>query len=154
VAAALRHRTAGAGPAVAGPERFWAPCLAVALLAMFLFYVTLQGLVKESAARAAVQPVAAARSLPSPVESFERIEPLPAVMPVRAAVAMAPAVPRAEAVPVKAAPAVVEVTKCLSPSGEASETSYSDGPCPEGSRASTLRLPRNMNVATATALQE
>ena len=54
MAAALKHRAAGAGPAVAGPERFWAPCLAVALLAMFLFYVMLQGLVKESAARVAV----------------------------------------------------------------------------------------------------
>jgi len=45
-----------------------------------------------------------------------------------------------------AAPAVVEVTKCFTPGGEAA---YSDGPCPEGSQATKLRLPRDMNVAAS-----
>ncbi len=52
---------------------------------------------------------------------------------------IAPAEPTA-----KAAPAFVEVQKCVMPEGDAV---YSDGPCPEGASASTLRLPRNLHAA-------
>jgi len=36
------------------------------------------------------------------------------------------------------------VQKCVMPEGDAV---YSDGPCPEGARASTLRLPRDLHAA-------
>jgi hypothetical protein len=48
--------------------------------------------------------------------------------------------------PVKAAPAVVEVHKCVMSEGEAS---YSDGPCPEGAQASMLRLPRGVHASAS-----
>ncbi|WP_418120309.1 hypothetical protein [Variovorax sp. 350MFTsu5.1] len=44
-----------------------------------------------------------------------------------------------------------EVTKCLTPSGKAA---YSDGPCPEGSRATTVRLRRDVNIADGMSPQE
>jgi len=120
---------------VAGPERFWAPCLAVALLAMFLFYVALQDLVRESAARApvpvAVMPAQVAVR-PPPVMAGRAPE---APRPVRIyalAVADAPQQP-VVAKTVK----TVEVSKCVTLSGE---SEYSDGPCPEGARATKLRL--------------
>ncbi|MDQ0032871.1 hypothetical protein J2W30_000612 [Variovorax boronicumulans] len=81
-----------ASPSRAGSERYWAPCLAVALVAMSLFYVTLKDLVHESAARAPAPP--------------------PAVMPEGDAI-------------------------------------YSDGPCPEGASASTLRLPRDLHASAS-----
>jgi hypothetical protein len=119
---------------------------------MFLFYVTLQGLVRESAAHAAMQfdqAVAAARQTPV-APDMPRFEPIAPAMQVPAAAVAAvaaetlspPAVVHARA----AAPAVVEVTKCFTPGGEAA---YSDGPCPEGSQATKLRLPRDMNVAAS-----
>lgn len=120
---------------MAGPARYWAPCLAVALLAMFLFYVTLQDLVRESAARAPV-PVAV---MPARVEAPPPAlaEPV-AMLPARPMRAYAPAVadvPQQPAV-VRTAKAVV-VSKCIAPSGE---SEYSDGPCPAGAQATQLRL--------------
>ncbi|SEJ94469.1 MULTISPECIES: hypothetical protein [unclassified Variovorax] len=149
MAAPLNTRAAAAPAPAAGPERYWPLCLAVALLAMFLFYVTLQGLVRESAARAAalLAPPPVAEAPAAPMAPMERFEPLPPVQAtaVRAAAPAVLATPPA-VVHAKAVPAVVEVTKCATPTGEAA---YSDGPCPEGSRATTLRLPRDLNVATS-----
>lgn len=147
MAAALKSGAAAPRPSSgSGSERYWAPCLAVALLAMFLFYVALKDLVHESAARAPNLPIAV---MPASVEatgaaarpSEEPAAPLANASsgaPVTAPVA-APAEP-----PAKAAPAFVEVQKCVMPEGDAV---YSDGPCPEGTRASTLRLPRNPPAA-------
>jgi hypothetical protein len=47
-------------------------------------------------------------------------------------------------------PDTFEVTKCLTPSGKAA---YSDGPCPEGSRATTVRLRRDVNIADGMSPQ-
>ncbi|AGU50528.1 hypothetical protein VAPA_1c34420 [Variovorax paradoxus B4] len=139
-------------PRGAGTERYWAPCLAVALVAVSLFYATLKDLVQESAARA---PTLATAVMPAHVEptrpSDNRLLPdvpdatarssmesrMPAPRPAPAIVTAAP--------PAKAVPAFVEVHKCVMPEGDAA---YSDGPCPEGASASTLRLPRDPHAST------
>lgn len=144
-----------------GSSRYWAPCLGVALVAVSLFYVTLKDLVQESAARAPglapavmpahVEPATGTRALPSEVarSSPEPVMPMspyaPAYAPLANANFGAPVVAPADA-PAKAAPAVVEVHKCVMPEGEAS---YSDGPCPEGAQASTLRLPRGVHASAS-----
>ena len=163
MAAARKSRAAApqSGFGSAGSERYWAPCLGVALLAVFLFYVALKDLVHESAARAptlppAVMPAhveaavpAGNGALPGAATRSSEEPALPA--PHRAPLANAtsetavgaplvvPAEPRAEATP-----AFVEVHKCVMPEGDAA---YSDGPCPEGANASTLRVPRNLRAA-------
>jgi hypothetical protein len=154
MAAALSSRAA---PSSGGSERYWAPCLAVALVAMSLFYVTLKDLVHESAARAPTPPPAvmpayveatesAGRlALPDPVTSTSMRAAMPAY--VRAPLTNANFDASSTVQPAKAAPAVIEVHKCLMPEGDAV---YSDGPCPEGSRASTLRLPRDLNASASS----
>lgn len=149
MAAALKSQAAAPR---SGSERYWAPCLGVALLATSLFYVTLKDLVHESAARAPALPPAV---MPAYVEapgaatrpSAEPAPPTPhRALPANAAFeapVIAPVVVPAEP-PAKAAPAFVEVQKCVMPEGDAV---YSDGPCPEGASASTLRLPRNLHAA-------
>jgi hypothetical protein len=148
MAAALSSRTAMPG---AGSQRYWAPCLAVALVAMSLFYVTLKDLVHESAARAPALTPAVMPAYVEATESAGRLALPDAVTHSSVAPAMpvfhraAPANADAAAEP-KTAPAVVEVNKCVTPEGEAV---YSDGPCPEGSRASTLRLPRDLHASAS-----
>jgi len=145
MAAALKSRAA-APRSSSGSERYWAPCLGVALLAVSLFYVTLEDLVHESAARAPALPPAV---MPASVEvpgATTRASEEPVAPPANAtseAPAIASVVAPAEP-PAKAAPAFVEVQKCVMPEGDAV---YSDGPCPEGARASTLRLPRDLHAA-------
>lgn len=46
----------------------------------------------------------------------------------------------------RAVPAVVEVHKCVMPEGDAA---YSDGPCPAGAHATTLRLPRDLHASAS-----
>ena len=139
--------------------RYWAPCLAIALLAVFLFYVALKGLVNESAARAPTLPPAV---MPANVEppvlpgtatrsSEEAASPPPHRAPLANATpeapviapVIAPAVAAAEPT-AKATPAFVEVHKCVMPEGDAG---YTDRPCPEGTHASTLRFPRSLHAA-------
>ena len=146
-----------ASPSRAGSERYWAPCLAVALVAMSLFYVTLKDLVHESAARAPAPPpavmpayVEATQSagrlgLPDSVKrsSVEPAMPVFTPPPVWRTNASFEAQASAET-PDKAVPAVTEVRKCVMPEGD---VIYSDGPCPEGARASTLRLPRDLHAS-------
>lgn len=124
---------------VAGPERYWAPCLAVALLAMFLFYVTLQDLVRESAARApvpvAVMPARVEVRPPPDMAEGARQAPVQPARPVRTYALAAADAPQQPAGMKRVK--TVEVSKCLTPSGEAE---YSDGPCPEGAQATKLRL--------------
>jgi len=143
MAAALNGRVGGRAPEVGDSRRYWAPCIAVALVAMFLFYVTLTDLVKESAARAAAQVAVMPAVVQAPLRtSTPAPEPAGVEAPVRMA-AVVPAARRieqpqpAELSPVVAKPVRLEVTKCVTPSGEAE---YSDGPCSEGARATTLRL--------------
>jgi hypothetical protein len=135
VAAALSGRPHAGPVAGSGPQRYWAPCLAVALVAMFLFYVALTDLVKESASRAPAQAVAMPAVVQAPLMTANAEVTLPvrvAAVPVRLAQP-----PVAASAPIVATPVRFEVTKCVTPSGEAE---YSDGPCSEGARATTLRL--------------
>ena len=148
--AATLNPEAGARPSGAslfGPQRYWAPCLAVALVAVSLFYVTLKDLVREHAARATPSPPAVMQAYVeakgTAAHSPEKQAPQAPLTPYRAprvdTAVEAPAEPQA-----KAAPAFVEVQKCVMPEGDAV---YSDSPCPEGASASTLRLPRNLHAA-------
>ncbi|MDM0008640.1 hypothetical protein QTI51_27975 [Variovorax sp. J22G73] len=129
----------GAPHAAPGPQRYWAPCLAVALVAMFFFYVALTDLVKESAARAPAQAVAMPAVVQAPLlAAANAAEFTPP--PARVVAAVPARVARPAAVvsePIVATPVRFEVTKCVTPSGEAE---YSDGACSEGARATTLRL--------------
>ncbi|WP_440533077.1 DUF4124 domain-containing protein [Variovorax sp. YR566] len=123
-----------------GSQRYWAPCLALALLAVFLFYVALTDLLRERAARAPVQAVvvpAVVRQPPATARSGDALPASSAALPVRAsALPASPSTP-SDVLPVAAAPARSTVTKCVTPSGTAE---YSDGPCTEGSQVSTLHL--------------
>ncbi|WP_242630868.1 hypothetical protein [Variovorax paradoxus] len=145
-------------------SRYWAPCLGVALVAISLFYVTLKDLVQESAARAPVlapavmpahvepaTPAAGKRALPDELagSSPEPVMPMSPYAPAYAPLAKANFEARAVAPvepPAKAAPTVVEVHKCVMPEGGAA---YSDGPCPEGAHATTLRLPRGLHASAS-----
>ncbi|WP_447776121.1 hypothetical protein [Variovorax boronicumulans] len=137
--------TSQAHPSASDPRRYWAPCLGVALVAMSLFYVTLKDLVQESAARAALLTTAvvpaepdkstADRALPDSM-THASTEPATLTNANFDAPVIAPAA--------KAVPAIVEVHKCVMPEGDAA---YSDGPCPEGARASTLRFPRDLHAS-------
>ena len=134
----------------AASRKYWAPCLAIALVAVFLFYVALKGLVNESAARAPTLPpavmsaeVEAATPVGATRSSEEPALPPPHGAPPMNAMFEAPVIAPAEP-PAKAEPAFVEVQKCVMPEGDAA---YSDRPCPAGARASTLQLPRNLHAA-------
>ena len=139
--------TPRAGPPAGDPRRYWAPCLGVALVAMSLFYVTLKDLVHESAARAALLTTAVVPVEAEPDRSTAR-ETLPDAV-TRASKEPATLTnthfePPVIAPAAKSVPAVVEVHKCVMPEGDAA---YSDGPCPAGARASTLRLPRDLHAS-------
>ncbi|WP_144004425.1 hypothetical protein [Variovorax sp. KBS0712] len=136
-------------PSAGDPRRYWAPCLGVALVAMSLFYVTLKDLVHESAARAALLTTAVVPVEAEPDRSTAR-EKLPDAV-TRASKEPATLTnthfePPVIAPAAKSVPAVVEVHKCVMPEGDAA---YSDGPCPAGARASTLRLPRDLHASAS-----
>ncbi|WP_198085498.1 hypothetical protein [Variovorax sp. E3] len=138
-----RLRPARTTPPDAGSKRYWAPCLAVALVAMSLFYVTLKDLVHESAARASTLTHAATRSFVEP--ALPTLHQAPLASAAIQSPARASAQPPAKARP-RSDSSFVEVHKCITPEGGAA---YSDGPCPDGASASTLRLPRDLH-ATAS----
>lgn len=147
MAAALTSR---ARPAAGDPRRYWAPCLGVALVAMSLFYVTLKDLVHESAARAAALTTAV---VPAKPEKLTARETLPDAAPSASSAPVSPTnanfeppVIGPETPAAKSVPAVVEVHKCVMPEGDAA---YSDGPCPAGARATTLRLPRDLHASAS-----
>lgn len=127
--------------------RYWAVGLGVALLAVFLFYLALSSLVRESAGRAPrLPPSIMPEHVKAPRSTIDNNNP---VESVRASVAppiarMDTAMASAEAATKKAAPAFIEVQKCVMPEGDAV---YSDAPCPPDAQASTLRLPSQPNAA-------
>lgn len=143
-----------ASPSRGGSERYWAPCLAVALVAVSLFYVTLKDLVHENAARTPATPPAV---MPAYVEAIQSAGRLGLPDSVKRS-SVEPAMPsfhraspananfEAPVEPARAAPAVTVVSKCVMPEGNAI---YSDGPCPEGASASTLRLPRDLHASAS-----
>jgi len=109
-------------------QRHWATWSALSALLLFGLYRGAEWLLAQ---RAAVRPKAPV-ALPSQPVPSPTIEPVPAPRP--------PAVRPGNSV----APGTVEVTKCVSASGKAA---YSDGPCPAGSVATTVRLRRDLNLA-------
>lgn len=108
------------------PDRHWALWLALAVLAVYLFYMGAEWLLAQRAPKQSAGPMAA--------------QPRIAPPPQQARPAPSPPV----ASPGATGPDTFEVTKCLTPSGKAA---YSDGPCPDGSRATTVRLRRDVNIA-------
>lgn len=137
-----------------GSERYWAPCLAVALVAVSLFYVTLKDLVHENAARTPATPPAVMPAYVEAIQSAGRlglpdsvkrssVEP---AMPLFHRASPANANFEAPVEPARAAPAVTVVSKCLMPNGN---PIYSDGPCPAGASATTLRLPRDLHASAS-----
>lgn len=115
------------------PERHWALWLALAVLMVFLFYLAAEWLLTQ-------------RAVQRPDRSMAT--PSPAAPP---SAAIAPSAPAPSTLPGAATSDTFEVTKCLAPSGKAA---YSDGPCPEGSRATTVRLRRDVNIADGMSPEE
>ncbi|MGJ7557432.1 hypothetical protein ACSFBI_25860 [Variovorax sp. RB3P1] len=130
--------------AATGWRRYWAPgaAVAVALVAVCTFYVALTDVLNERAAHVPVPVSVVPAVVQPPLASVGADDAMPVYAPappVRAYVARA--VPSssiaAELSPVVATPVRMAVTKCVSSSGTAE---YSDGPCADGSQASTLKL--------------
>ena len=109
-------------------DRHWALWLALAALLVFLLYQGAEWLLTQRA--------------PPPARNSPAVQSPP--------IDRAPPAPP-PASPGRAAPDTFEVTKCLSPSGKAA---YSDGPCPPGSRATTVRLRRDVNIADGMSVAE
>ena len=116
------------------PDRHWALWLALAVLAVYLFYMGAEWLLaQQRAQKQSAGPTMAAPPGIAPPPQDARPAPSPPV-----------------ASPGATGPDTFEVTKCLTPSGKAA---YSDGPCPEGSRATTVRLRRDVNIADGMSPQ-
>lgn len=129
------------------PRRYWAPCLGVALVAMSLFYVTLKDLVHESAARAAALTTAVVPADPDKSAAHGALPDAATRASMKPAALTNTNVEAPVIAPTaKTVPAVVEVHKCVMPEGDAA---YSDGPCPAGARATTLRLPRDLHASAS-----
>ena len=114
------------------PERRLALWLVVAVLVVFVFYLVAEWLLTQPVGRRLT-------TTPSPAA------------PASASSRPAPSVPHPLPQEGTTTPDTFEVTKCLTPSGRAA---YSDGPCPEGSRATTVRLRRDVNIADGMSPQE
>lgn len=116
------------------PERHWVLWLALAVLTVFLLYRGAEWLLARQQAEKKPE-----QSIAEP----PRANPRPPTMRT---------VPSAPGTSTDAAaPDTFEVTKCLTPSGKAA---YSDGPCPEGSRATTVRLRRDVNLADGMSVEQ
>ena len=109
-------------------ERHWAMWIALSALLLFGLYRGAEWLLAQRAGR----PVGV-KSTPPPV-------PRAAEAPRRAS---SPP-PANSSGGSSTAPTIVEVSKCM---GAAGQTAYSDGPCPAGSTATTVRVDRNLNLA-------
>ncbi|OAK60555.1 hypothetical protein A3K87_23805 [Variovorax paradoxus] len=116
------------------PDRHWALWLALAVLAVYLFYMGAEWLLAQQ--RAPKQSAGPTMAVP------------PGIAPPPQDARPAPSPPVAS--PGAPGPDTFEVTKCLTPSGKAA---YSDGPCPDGSRATTVRLRRDVNIADGMSPQ-
>jgi cytoskeletal protein RodZ len=114
-------------------ERHWVLWLALSVLLVFLLYRGAEWLLTQRSPRPQ-QPPAVQSPVVPPLATGRSTAPAPSSTP-----------------PGAAAPDTFEVTKCLTPSGKAA---YSDGPCPEGSRATTVRLRRDVNLADGMSVEE
>ena len=115
-------------------ERHWAMWVALSAVLLFGFYCGAEWLLAQRAASRPKAP-SAFPSLPIPSPTTGRVPSLPASagQPDRSAM-----------------PGTVEVAKCVSATGRAT---YSDGPCPAGSVASTVRLRRDLNLADGMSVE-
>ncbi len=114
---------APARPFQPAPERRWVLWLLLAVLTVFLLYRGGAWLLAQQRARPAEPPAAAVQPPPAPLPVV-RAPPPPAP----------PAAARAE---------TYGISKCISRAGRAA---YTDGPCPEGSRASTVWVQPDVNL--------
>jgi cytoskeletal protein RodZ len=114
-------------------ERHWVLWLVLSVLLVFLLYRGAEWLLTQRSPRPQ-QPPAVQSPVVPPLATGRSTAPAPSSAPRGAA-----------------APDTFEVTKCLTPSGKAA---YSDGPCPEGSRVTTVRLRRDMNLADGMSVEE
>ena len=110
-------------------DRHWALWLALAALLVFLLFRGAEWLLAQRASSQPAQQRPAAQ--PAPIGRAAPVPPSPS--------------------PAPAPPDTFEVTKCLTPSGKAA---YSDGHCPPGSRATTVRLRRDVNIADGMSISE
>ncbi|MBT2335828.1 hypothetical protein J7E49_18170 [Variovorax paradoxus] len=109
-------------------ERHWAMWIALSALLLFGLYRGAEWLLAQGAA----QPDRATSAPPSgPGSARAPIRPTPSASPDLSGRS-------------SAAPTALEVSKCTSAAGK---TANSDGPCPAGSTATTVRLDRNQNLA-------
>ena len=115
-------------------QRHWATWIALSALLLFGLYRGAEWLLAQRAALRLKAP-ATLPSLPAPSPPTGRVPspPPPAIRPENSAV-----------------PGTVEVSKCVSASGKAA---YSDGPCPAGSVATTVRLRRDLNLADGMSVE-
>ncbi|MGJ3702416.1 hypothetical protein [Variovorax sp. AFSI2.2] len=115
-------------------ERHWLMWVGLSGLLMFGVYCGAEWLLAQ---RAALRPKAPSAlpspPVPSPTTGRVPSPPSSAVQPDRSA-----------------APGTVEVAKCVSASGKAT---YSDGLCPAGSVATTVRLRRDLNLADGMSVE-
>ena len=108
-------------------ERQWAMWIALSALLLFGLYRGAEWLLAQRAA----QPGRVKSALPSmPGSAGVPSRPTPSPSPNLSGRS-------------SAAPPPLEVSKCTSAAGK---TAYSDGPCPAGSTATTVRVDRNQNL--------
>jgi len=115
-------------------ERHWAMWIALSALLLFGVYRGAEWLLAQ---RAASRPKAPSvlPSMPASPPTTGRVPPpySPETRPENSV-----------------APGTVEIIKCVSASGK---SAYSDGPCPAGSVATTVRLRRDLNVADGMSVE-
>jgi len=116
------------------PERHGVLWLVLAVLTVYLLYLGAEWLLTQQRVARPSDASTAGSPAESPTSATARSVPTPP-----------------ETSPRAATPDTFEVTKCLTPSGKAA---YSDGPCPEGSRATTVRLQRDLNLANGMSLEQ
>lgn len=116
------------------PERHWVLWLALAVLTVFVLYRGAEWLLAQQQAARKPEVSTAVPSRTDPPSTTVRTAPSPP-----------------DVSPGVATPDTFEVTKCLTSSGKAA---YSDGPCPEGSRATTVRLRRDVNLADGMSVEQ
>ena len=110
------------------PQRHWAMWIALSALLLFGLYRGAEWLLAQRAAR----PVGVKSTMPPAQGAAETPRRVPSPPPANSSGGSS------------TTPRTIEVSKCM---GAAGQTAYSDGPCPTGSTATTVRVDRNLNLA-------
>lgn len=109
-------------------ERHWAIWIALSALLLFGLYRGAEWLLAQRPAR----PVGVKSTPPPMAGAAEAPRRIPSPPPANSSGGSS------------TTPTTVEISKCT---GAAGQTAYSDGPCPAGSTATTVRVDRNLNLA-------